>query len=49
VFILETCTVALWCLIKAVGAVMIILPFGLGPLLLWLFWLWVTGPVERRK
>lgn len=48
-FILEICMVAFWCTVKAVGAVLVMAPFGSGPLLLWLLWLWVTGPVERRK
>lgn len=47
-FILEVCTVTLWWLIKTTGVVLS-LPFGLGPLLLWLLWLWATGSNERGK
>lgn len=47
-FAVEICTVAVWWLIKMTGVVLS-LPFGLGPLLLCLFWVWVTGPFERRK
>lgn len=48
-FILETCTVATWCLIKTIGVVLMMPPLGIGPLLICLIWLWVTGQLKGER